>query len=180
MVDTGDERGACDDAAGRRRDGVDAAWGRCGGDAARDGCGGGGGGRDGSGGDARGSGSWGVTAGARVWIGGHDVDARRVVVGRLPVVQRPPVGCIDVAIVTPVSCEEWAYFAGKVVHRVARGGSVWVVFRDVAGGAPGMGEAALAAAVAGVGLVPVERAGVTAVYSSIRFVRGRVGSGFAG
>jgi hypothetical protein len=70
---------------------------------------------------------WGVTAATRIWIGGHDLDARREVSIRLVGAARPATGPIDLAFITPLTVDEALYFAEKLRPRLTPGGAVWIV-----------------------------------------------------
>lgn len=76
---------------------------------------------------------WGVTPGLRVWVGGHDPNAKREVEKRLAGAVRPQTGCIDLAFITPQSVDEAVYFAGKLRVRLVADGALWVVY-------PGLGS----------------------------------------
>lgn len=71
---------------------------------------------------------WGVTPGLRVWVGGHDQEAKREVEHRLAGTVRPQTGRIDLAFITPQSVDEAVYFASKLRDRLAAGGAIWVVY----------------------------------------------------
>lgn len=71
--------------------------------------------------------------GQRVWIGGHDRNARRLVEAALGRPHRTPSGTLDGAIVTPRHAEEADYFVGKTVGRVRPGGVIHVVWVDTVG-----------------------------------------------
>ncbi len=71
---------------------------------------------------------WGVTPGLRVWVGGHDPNARREVEKRLAGTVRPPTGRVDLAFITPQSVDEAVYFAGKLRNRLVADGALWVVY----------------------------------------------------
>ncbi len=77
---------------------------------------------------------WGVTPGLRVWVGGHNPNAKREVQERLAGTVRPQTGRIDLAFITPQSVDEAVYFASKLRNRLAAGGAIWVVY-------PGPGSA---------------------------------------
>lgn len=71
--------------------------------------------------------AWGVPDGGRVWIGGHNREARRAVEGLLVNVVRPPDGPIDRAFITPQSVGEGVHFAVKLSKRIVPDGMIWVV-----------------------------------------------------
>ncbi len=73
---------------------------------------------------------WSLAPESRVWVGGHNLDARRVVERHLKDAIRPTLGPLDVAFITPNSADEAAYFASKLLERLAEGACIWVV-RDV-------------------------------------------------
>ncbi len=90
---------------------------------------------------------WGVRVGMRVWVGGHDLRAKRLVHEHLPRVSFPPVGLIDLAFVTPKKPDEWAYFVRKLWPRLAPDGSFRLLHHTGAGAHEWMGfDAALHAA----------------------------------
>ena len=70
---------------------------------------------------------WGITLQTRVWLGGHALDAKRVVESKIVGVPRPPSGPIDVALIAPKSVDEFAYFAAKLCRRLSVGGSIWLI-----------------------------------------------------
>jgi len=73
---------------------------------------------------------WGLLPESRVWIGGHEVRARRELELRLENAARPSEGTLAAAFITPTSTDEATYFAGKVLPRLDSGGVVWIVFLD--------------------------------------------------
>lgn len=74
-----------------------------------------------------------LAPGARVWVGGHDREARRAVERLVGSAWRLPRGPIDAAFVTPESVDEAEYFADKALSRLSPEGRVWVVY-SVEGG----------------------------------------------
>lgn len=71
--------------------------------------------------------SWGVPDGGRVWVGGHNLEARRAAESLLVNVTHPPEGPIDRGFITPQTVDEAVYFAVKLRPRLIPGGVVWVV-----------------------------------------------------
>jgi len=69
---------------------------------------------------------WGVTPSTRVWVGGHNLVARRETEKHLAGPKRPPSGPIDVAFIAPQTIEEALYFANKLRSRLTPGGAIWV------------------------------------------------------
>jgi len=70
---------------------------------------------------------WRIMPGARVWVGGLDVGARRVVEELLAGAVRPPEGPIDAAFICPAAVDEAVYFAGKLRPRIGCRGAIWIV-----------------------------------------------------
>lgn len=79
-------------------------------------------------------GPWPPNAWTRVWIGGHQTDAKRILLKVLNHTENPPTGPLDAACIAPAAADEAAYFARKVVPRIADR-RVWVAItpadRDV-------------------------------------------------
>jgi hypothetical protein len=71
---------------------------------------------------------WGVGPGKRVWVGGHNVEARREIELSLEGTERPPTGPIDLGFIAPQTADEAVYFTGKLRHRIVPTGLVWVVY----------------------------------------------------
>lgn len=71
--------------------------------------------------------TWGVPDGGRVWVGGHNLAARRAVEALLLNVTHPPEGPIDRAFITPQTVDEAGYFAVKLRTRLVPDAVVWVV-----------------------------------------------------
>ncbi len=71
---------------------------------------------------------WCLTSGARVWVGGHNTDARREVERRLRGTARLPSGPIEAAFIAPRSCDEAVYFAEKLRFRLGSDGVIWLVY----------------------------------------------------
>ena len=71
---------------------------------------------------------WGVGPGKRVWVGGHNVEARREIESFLEGTERPPTGALDLGFIAPQTADEAVYFAGKLRHRIVPTGLVWVVY----------------------------------------------------
>jgi len=64
--------------------------------------------------------------GARVWVGGHDIDAKRAIESLVAGCARPPAGPIEAAFVAPLDEDEALYFAAKVRPRLVDGGQLWI------------------------------------------------------
>ncbi len=64
----------------------------------------------------------------RVWLGGHLLEAKRVIESSLSQTSRPATGPIDVAIITPDTTDEAGYFADKLRPRLVPGATLWVLF----------------------------------------------------
>ena len=75
---------------------------------------------------------WGLKPGTRVWVGGHNTNARREVEEYLKAMIRPPSGAIELAFITPQSVGEAVYFTRKLCSRIECDGVVWVVIPDEA------------------------------------------------
>ena len=71
---------------------------------------------------------WGVGPGKRVWVGGHNVEARREIESFLEGTERPPTGPIDLGFIAPQTADEAVYLAAKLRHRVVPTGLLWVVY----------------------------------------------------
>jgi len=71
---------------------------------------------------------WGIESGLRVWVGGHNVEARREIERHLDGTLRPPTGAIDKAFITPQSVDEAVHFARKLMTRLVPDGTIWVVY----------------------------------------------------
>ncbi len=69
-----------------------------------------------------------MVSGSRVWIGGHCLGAKRVIVAALRNTNRPLDGPIDTGFLVPLTVDECAYFATKICPRLVRGGAIWVVY----------------------------------------------------
>lgn len=70
---------------------------------------------------------WGVVSGMRVWVGGHNTDAKRKVEKHLTSTVRPAIGPIDLGFIVPRSVDEAVYFAGKLLSQLVPGGAIWVI-----------------------------------------------------
>ena len=71
---------------------------------------------------------WGLSVGSRVWIGGHNAAAKRMIQAHLAGMARPPTGPIDAGFIAPASADEAIYFADKLRPRLRPGGAVWIVY----------------------------------------------------
>ena len=71
---------------------------------------------------------WGLSVGSRVWVGGHNTAAKRVIHTLLVGMVRPPTGLIDAGFITPSSVDEALYFAEKLRPRLRLGGVVWITY----------------------------------------------------
>lgn len=63
----------------------------------------------------------------RVWVGGHNLAAKRVVEPFLTDTTRPPTDSIDIALIAPESAEEAAYFLVKIEARLEQDGIAWII-----------------------------------------------------
>ena len=70
---------------------------------------------------------WEISPGDRVWFGGHNTEAKRVVEQFLHGTTRPPQGPIDAAFVVPQSTDEAHYFVAKLRDRLLPTSRVWLV-----------------------------------------------------
>lgn len=70
---------------------------------------------------------WGVRPGVRVWVGGHNVDAKREIERHLAGLDRPPTGAIDLAFIAPLTVDEAVHFAGKLVDRLSPNAVIWAL-----------------------------------------------------
>ena len=68
-----------------------------------------------------------IVAGQRIWVTGHNRPVRRRLDPLLAGADRPATGPIDLALVAPETCEEWGYFAAKILPRLVRSGEVGLV-----------------------------------------------------
>lgn len=71
---------------------------------------------------------WHLPPASRIWIGGHNVAARRVLERSLRAAVRPPDGPIDVGFIVPKTTDEGVYFLEKLRHRILPTGTIWVVY----------------------------------------------------
>ena len=69
----------------------------------------------------------GIKPGLRVWVGGHQSQAKAEIEPHLAGTIRPPEGPLDLAFVTPQSVDEAVYFAGKLLRRLQSNGTLWVI-----------------------------------------------------
>lgn len=93
-----------------------------------------------------------ITTDTRVWVAGHDADAKRSIERLVTDTARPTTGSIDVAVITPLTLEEAIYFAGKIKRRLSSDGCVWVV-RTISEGSAHFEQNDLIRAMAAIGLV---------------------------
>jgi hypothetical protein len=70
---------------------------------------------------------WKVSPSCRVWSGGHNAEAKRVVEKFLQGTSRPPEGPIDLALVVPKTTDEAVYFIGKLRRRLLPTSQIFVV-----------------------------------------------------
>jgi len=80
-----------------------------------------------TGADGPAAGDLGIGPGMRIWVGGHNLDAKRAVAPFLVGVARPVEGPLDVAVVCPSAPDEAAYFCSKVRSRLAAGSRLYVL-----------------------------------------------------
>ena len=102
---------------------------------------------------------------SRVWVGGHDARARRVIELLVAPAERPPTGPIDVAIITPKSADEAGYFAAKLVERLSPVSVVWVVVSSDESGP----LSAITTGLAELGLVASERVTINDAFLAAGF-----------
>ena len=69
----------------------------------------------------------GIQPGVRVWVGGHNLSAKRLLEPLLVETTRPPTGPVDIAFIAPESADEAAYFLGKIEARLDQTGAVWII-----------------------------------------------------
>ena len=70
---------------------------------------------------------WNIRAGMRLWLGGNNVVARRLIAPLLVGTSRPTHGALDAAIITPLTWDEACYFLEKLAPRLVPGGTVWII-----------------------------------------------------
>ena len=102
---------------------------------------------------------------SRVWVGGHDARARRVIESLVALAERPATGAIDVAVITPKSADEAVYFAAKLVKRLSPDSVVWVV---VSSGETGP-SSAIVTGLAELGLVASGRVAIDDAFLAVGF-----------
>ncbi len=66
----------------------------------------------------------------RVWIGGHQLEAKKLATTICVGITKPPTGPLDAAIITPITSEEAAYFATKLQSRLISGGNIWIIVAE--------------------------------------------------
>ncbi len=71
-----------------------------------------------------------LTDGRPVWICGHQRSAKRLVLRIAERCPQPARGPVATAIIVPNSCEEWPYFAEKILPRLTWGGWIWLVHSE--------------------------------------------------
>jgi hypothetical protein len=69
-----------------------------------------------------------VEPGMRVWVGGHNLEARREIERLLVGTVRPPTGSIDKAFIAPLTVDEAVHFARKLLTRLVSDGLIAVVY----------------------------------------------------
>lgn len=62
----------------------------------------------------------------RMWIGGRNREARRLVEAAMSGAPRPREGKIDIAVITPEDADEAIYFATKILPRIVERGAIWI------------------------------------------------------
>jgi len=70
----------------------------------------------------------GIQPDMRAWIGGHQIQAKRIIAPYLTNTTKPPTGPIDVALIAPENPEEAVYFAEKIKLRLTPSATIWIVF----------------------------------------------------
>lgn len=63
----------------------------------------------------------------RVWIGGHQIQAKQIIEPYLIFATKPPAGEIDIAFITPETLEEALYFAEKIQSRLTPTATIWII-----------------------------------------------------
>lgn len=66
----------------------------------------------------------------RVWIGGHQIQAKRMIEPYLSFATKPPAGEIDIAFITPETLEEAVYFAEKIQSRLTPTATIWIILSN--------------------------------------------------
>ena len=115
---------------------------------------------------------WGVKPGLRVWVGGHNTDAKRQIETHLAGTTRPPTGPIDIAFIAPFFSNEAAHFATKLRDRLTSDGPLWVIHPDPAQIRAAdfeITEADLRTALAATGYAPSGVVPMSDAYISTRF-----------
>ena len=74
--------------------------------------------------------SLGVRSGQRLWVGGHNLAAKREIEKYLTGTVRPATGPVDMAFITPEVIDEAVYFASKIRARLSPEGSLCVVVQE--------------------------------------------------
>ncbi len=69
----------------------------------------------------------GLNPGLRVWIGGHNLAAKRAIEPLLAETTRPPTGPLDMAFIAAETPDEADYFLYKLAGRLPSGATAWVI-----------------------------------------------------
>lgn len=69
----------------------------------------------------------GIRKDMRVWVGGHQIQAKKIIEPYLIHATKPPTGEIDIAFVAPESLDEAVYFSQKIQHRLTPHAMIWIV-----------------------------------------------------
>ena len=72
----------------------------------------------------------GVRSGQRLWVGGHNLAAKREIEKYLADTVRPATGPVDMAFIMPEVIDEAVYFASKIRARLSPEGSLCVVVQE--------------------------------------------------
>lgn len=118
----------------------------------------------------------GLPAHTRVWIGGHDLEGKRIAHRRSSAAQRPATGPIDLAVITPRSVDEAVYFADKLRDRLAPGAAIWILRRERSAEsehATGETLRSLSAALTKLGLMETGVSSIEEEYEIVRFTSAR-------
>lgn len=71
----------------------------------------------------------GLRPGSRVWVGGHNLAAKRAIVPFLVEAARPPTGPLDAVFIASDTPEEADYFLHKLARRLPTDGTAWIITR---------------------------------------------------
>lgn len=71
-----------------------------------------------------------MRSGQRLWVGGHNLAAKREIEKHLTGTVRPATGPVEMAFITPDVIDEAVYFASKIRLRLTPEGSLCVVVQE--------------------------------------------------